>query len=881
MHSKNNAKRKRATDEGSEPLIENHFKDVMDSCVYDWVDPHDCIPFTMTRPVSKSGVLKLMNLFDGLFDGSSINGGGISCGTDTSIVVKLDGVHLLHVCDYFKKKGYSESMIKERISSRKNWYGIVDGEHSHAAILRLIETKKRWAGYRWFVTIIKSGFNIEKYRQLARMQNERHNDQFYIETTFFDMISNMRTEYDKLRKVQSRVLGQDVVNAYCGYTVTSKKTSTLVQTANTAIRLPVSVVRAIGEVSNLEQPDLVLSSTKLNSKGATSVEEAMRMVDCRVFRKFLHVNSIRASKAFMNAKHKYGERAQVYAIYRVQDVYRQRCFSKAIQPDELTHQYEMALYSIEEEEKFCNYIAPDKWPAEMNTIRDNLLKTVQLSEEVSLNHGNKEILPCLLSAFKRHFPTNYMAKMEAFRDYNNEEDARDDKGSIEHTNEQDTVESCPPVDSSTPDENAVSSTEVEEDLKGVAETKSDTLEKDSENESNDGTANSLDQKLKSLREKGVNCHNLDWQEFSKEVWTMKDKRLDAIITEPPPSPSLSFIEKNNKKKNIAEFDQKETSSSDILQIVKSGKEFLKPGGYFIVLIEFELFQEWYLAFKANGFSIMKRPLTFCYKPDCIPRKPSEEEYFPYGLEEYCIVARLSGSHPDSFNPDFSSSFNLINCNWSKRASIVTNVDVPKNKLCYEKSRKPVRVSEKPIDLLAEIIDLFVPPYGTVMDLFGGTLTLPIASLKTSRRCIAIESDKKCFELAVHRLSKICSPVFKFIVNNKSLHKAKEFCTVTIQDSTTTKKNINVSQTSAMGLQTSVTDVQSNFLSMAREETSKDVDDIQGQDYEKEISTTEDTVVPPKCSTEANRKGKDMEPPAKSRKKSIEREASETLLLLTK
>ena len=85
----------------------------------------------------------------------------------------------------------------------------------------------------------------------------------------------------------------------------------------------------------------------------------------------------------------------------------------------------------------------------------------------------------------------------------------------------------------------------------------------------------------------------------------------------------------------------------------------------------------------------------------------------------------------------------------------------------------------------------------------------------------------------------------------------------------------------MGLQTSVTDVQSNFLSMAREETSKDVDDIQGQDYEKEISTTEDTVVPPKCSTEANRKGKDMEPPAKSRKKSIEREASETLLLLTK
>ena len=86
----------------------------------------------------------------------------------------------------------------------------------------------------------------------------------------------------------------------------------------------------------------------------------------------------------------------------------------------------------------------------------------------------------------------------------------------------------------------------------------------------------------------------------------------------------------------------ELLSTELLEVIKSGKRFLKPGGYFIVLIEFEMFQEWYLSFKANGFKIMRRPLTFCYKPESVPRRPSEDAYFPCGLEEYCIVARLPG-----------------------------------------------------------------------------------------------------------------------------------------------------------------------------------------------------------------------------------------------
>jgi len=192
----------------------------MDGAYYDWIDPNACIPFTRTRPIIESGVRRLMALFDASFNGDSIAGGGISCGSDTPIVVKLTGTLQTYAIDYFRDQGKSEKDAKIRFNSRKEWFGIVDGEHMHVALLRLIETKPRWSGYHWFVTIARSNFGIDKYRQLPRMQNERHNSKFFVEYTFFDIISNLRTEYEKLVQQQRRATTQNVVDVYCGYSVT-------------------------------------------------------------------------------------------------------------------------------------------------------------------------------------------------------------------------------------------------------------------------------------------------------------------------------------------------------------------------------------------------------------------------------------------------------------------------------------------------------------------------------------------------------------------------------------------------------------------------------------------------------------------------------------
>ncbi len=877
----------------SNKMVRTHFKEIMCDSRYAWIDPNCCVPFAMTRPIVMSGVRRLMALFDAHFDGNSITEGGISCGTDTPILVELTGTLKTYVYNHFQMKGLSEANVKERVQSRDVWYGIIDGEHSHSAIMQLMESHTRWQGYEWFVTIVNGGHSVEKYRQLARMQNERHDNKFYIEYTFFDIISNMRTEYERLCQIHKRVSGQDVANAYVGYSITSKKVSTLVQTANTIMRLPSSVIKVIGEISNTEYPELALANPRMNRKQAKSVSEIMEQQDCRVFRKFIHITSLKSAKTFMNAKHKHGEKAQIYSLYRVQDIYRERQFTKAIQPEELTKQYELSIYSIEEEEKFLEYIKPESWPSEMATLRDNLLKTVQLGDEVQSNHGNRDVLPSLKQAYRRHFPIKFRRIEERLLESNNlnktSTSSSDDIDPPTLIQSDNVASSDSPSSTRKPkDSQCALGVSAKENTNTSPPTDSDVAQK-------------LD-KMANLNEKGIRCYNMKWQEFLSETWNVSDKLVDAIITEPPASPSLSFINRSAKKNKSVSANQ-ELSSSDILEVAKKGKRFLKPGAYFIVMIQFEMFQEWFMAFHANGYNVMKKPLIFSYNQNAIPHHQSLSEDFPSGMEEFCVVARLQGTHPEGFNPKFNTKFNLINCEWSRRSSIVTNVNFPASRLCHPGSRKPFRMSEKPIELLAEIVDLFVPAYGTTLDPFAGTLTLPIAALKTSRRCIAIESEKNCFESALDRLFSLSSPIFKFMVNENALEKPARINGGNLDSLSQCIEESSNEEKADVGDKVSGNKTSSvSFLNLY-EETSKDVDEIIPS--EEDLSINENQFEPNEDSNNNRKKrastevkdnavteissgvssvhttGSDTisEPPTKLRKSSSELDVSNALLQL--
>ena len=351
---------------------------------------------------------------------------------------------------------------------------------------------------------------------------------------------------------------------------------------------------------------------------------------------------------------------------------------------------------MEEEQKFLDYIAPDAWPTEMDRIRENLLGTIQLDDELTLNHGNKEVLPSLLNAYKRHFPKRFQEKELK----TSEQQKFDGPGNVTSDTDVDNVQQ---VEEHQLDESSRTPS-VDVNSNPVA----NLPQAESKNDGDECTPPTSDLespqgKVTALKEKGIECHNMKWEQFLSEVWDSSKKRIDAIITNPPLSPSLSFIQNEQKRKRSTESEG-ELTSSDIIAVVKGGKRLLKPGGYFIVMVDFEMFQEWYLAFKANGYNVMKKLHTFSYKQDLVPRRPADEEYFPFGVEEYCVVARVPGIHPEGFFPNFQSSFILIECTRPKMASIVTNVEMPKNRLCEPNSRKPLRMSEKPVDLLAEITD---------------------------------------------------------------------------------------------------------------------------------------------------------------------------------
>jgi len=103
--------------------------------------------------------------------------------------------------------------------------------------------------------------------------------------------------------------------------------------------------------------------------------------------------------------------------------------------------------------------------------------------------------------------------------------------------------------------------------------------------------------------------------------------------------------------------------------------------------------------------------------------------------------------------DFDIPYQLINSTHSRRWNVVDNVPVSKTKLLVENSRAVMRVEEKNVDLLIELLSGYCPSGGLVLDAYAGTLTTALACIETSRKVIAIEKDKVCFQRAMGRVLK--------------------------------------------------------------------------------------------------------------------------------
>lgn len=86
---------------------------------------------------------------------------GISLRTDTPIIVELSGALRQYVSEYFQLEEIDNNNLRAKLKSRDTWYRIIDGQHSHSAIVKLISKYDRWKGFKWFCTDVLAGYSFE------------------------------------------------------------------------------------------------------------------------------------------------------------------------------------------------------------------------------------------------------------------------------------------------------------------------------------------------------------------------------------------------------------------------------------------------------------------------------------------------------------------------------------------------------------------------------------------------------------------------------------------------------------------------------------------------------------------------------------------------
>lgn len=129
------------------------------------------------------------------------------------------------------------------------------------------------------VTILEGGKSVHTYRQLARIQNSRHAEDFHVESTLFDMLKGLKDEARRLTREANRKKPTAVeIERIFGGEMRSKD-STMRQATSTASRLPDSVIEEIGKVMNREHPDMCLSLSSIDKTGNRNAAEMKEVVD--------------------------------------------------------------------------------------------------------------------------------------------------------------------------------------------------------------------------------------------------------------------------------------------------------------------------------------------------------------------------------------------------------------------------------------------------------------------------------------------------------------------------------------------------------------------------------------------------------------------------
>ena len=274
-----------------------------------------------------------------------------------------------------------------------------------------------------------------------------------------------------------------------------------------ALRLDKQTIHELGLIMNEERPSECLQHDCFNSRGATTADSLQTITDCRIFRAFVTLHSLRMSTIFMNASTDDEVRAQKYTLHRAKEHFLLNGL-KTVQYKTINEQFKMSMLAISEEKKFLAYIDCSEWPSPMTKIRHNLLKSSVLDGDIESNQGNEHtILPTLRQSLISINP-NLVEICDKRLKQSVEHIPSDNQNNIDHDN------------SSTESQQDTQTTPVLPDV----EPENETIK--------------LQESLQYLRNNGIECVNKDWRDYVKTEWNTNRRQADFIITEPP---SISVV----------------------------------------------------------------------------------------------------------------------------------------------------------------------------------------------------------------------------------------------------------------------------------------------------------------------------------------------------
>lgn len=124
---------------------------------------------------------------------------------------------------------------------------------------------------------------------------------------------------------------------------------------------------------------------------------------------------------------------------------------------------------------------------------------------------------------------------------------------------------------------------------------------------------------------------------------------------------------------------------------------------------------------------MPFPVPLLYDPQTLQDLPINT--FPQNLCEYCVIVHYTGGHPDKFFPNYDSQINNFLCHMNRWYVPMFYIPATTRLLRRSNIMRPFCTTEKTPPLLGEIIALFTPQGGFVVDPYTGTLTTAWAYLK--------------------------------------------------------------------------------------------------------------------------------------------------------